>query len=136
MFTSLRSVILSAVCFVSALSAADLNLPKIPGANPRNIVFILTDDQRYDTMSFVGHPWIETPNMDRMAAGGAYQPNTFVTTSLCSPSRASFLSGQWSHKHGVLDNSTLLPKDTPIFPQELQKAGYEHDIERNTPIVF
>ncbi|NNE78235.1 MAG: sulfatase-like hydrolase/transferase, partial [Pricia sp.] len=64
---------------------------------PRNVVFILTDDHRYDYMGFTGKvPWLKTPHMDRLAEEGAYLPNTFVTTSLCSPSRASILTGQFS----------------------------------------
>ena len=70
---------------------------------PRNVVFILTDDHRYDYMGFTGKvPWLETPNMDKLAAEGAYLPNAFVTTSLCSPSRASILTGQFSHTHTIV----------------------------------
>lgn len=94
-------------------------------AGKRNIVFILIDDQRYDSFGFMGHPFLETPHLDSLAQGGMQFENAFVTTSLCSPSRASILSGQYAHKHGVLDNGTRLPADTPTFPQELQKAGYE-----------
>ncbi len=91
----------------------------------RNLIFIFIDDMRYDSMSCMGHPFLETPNLDRMAAGGMLFNNAFVTTSLCSPSRASILSGQYAHRHGVLDNGTLLPSGTPTFPIELQKNGYE-----------
>ena len=96
-------------------------------AQPRNIVFILSDDHRYDFMGF--HPnapaFLETPNMDRMAAQGAHLQNAFVTTSLCSPSRASILTGQYAHHHGVVDNSRMVPPGTEFFPQYLQQAGYE-----------
>ena len=90
----------------------------------RNIIFILIDDQRWDAIGAL-NPYFTTPHIDKLMANGVYFPNSFVTTSLCSPSRASFLSGQWAHRHGVLDNGTLLPKETPTFPTELQKAGYE-----------
>lgn len=90
----------------------------------RNIVFVLTDDQRYDAMSITGHPYLETPNLDALAKGGIVCDNAFVTTSLCSPSRASILTGQYAHRHGVLDNGTRLDPTAPTFPQELQKAGY------------
>lgn len=90
----------------------------------RNLVFILSDDHRYDAMGFTGHPWLKTPNLDRLARGGVHFQNAFVTTALCSPSRASTLTGQYGHSHGVLDNQTLLPKSLPTFPQELQKHGY------------
>jgi arylsulfatase A-like enzyme len=59
-----------------------------------NVVLILTDDQRWDTMSCVGHPYLRTPNMDRLAREGVRFANAFCTTSLCSPSRASILSGR------------------------------------------
>jgi N-acetylglucosamine-6-sulfatase len=94
-------------------------------SKPRNIIFILIDDMRWDSMGCMGHPFLQTPNLDRLARGGCLFRNSFVTTSLCSPSRASILSGQYAHVHGVLDNSTPLPADTPIFPIELQKAGYD-----------
>ncbi|HSH09141.1 MAG TPA: sulfatase-like hydrolase/transferase, partial [Oceanipulchritudo sp.] len=68
---------------------AEVNPVAIKGATPRNVVFILSDDHRFDAMSFMGHPLARTPQMDRMAAEGAHLRNAFVTTSLCSPSRAS-----------------------------------------------
>jgi len=95
-----------------------------PGVRP-NIIFVLIDDQRYDFLSFLGHPWIKTPNIDRLASNAAYFENAFVTTSLCSPSRASILTGQYAHTHKVVDNDTELPAGTPTFPQELQKQGYQ-----------
>jgi len=95
------------------------------GGKPRNIVFILIDDQRFDAMSLLGHPFLKTPNLDALANNGILCENAFVTTSLCSPSRASILTGLYAHSHGVLNNQTLLDPDTPTFPQELQKAGYE-----------
>lgn len=91
---------------------------------PLNVVFILSDDHRYDVMSFLGHPWVETPAMDAMAKEGVYFKNAMVTTSLCSPSRASILTGQYMHNHGVVDNNVLTPEGTVFFPQLLQKAGY------------
>lgn len=92
----------------------------------RNIVFILSDDHRYDFMGFLGKPaFLKTPNMDRLARNGAHLKNAFVTTSLCSPSRASIFTGQYSHRHGVVDNQTDIPEGTVFFPQYLQKAGYE-----------
>jgi len=99
--------------------------PVLAETGQRNMVFILIDDQRYDALGMMGHPFLETPRLDALAEGGIFFENAFVTTSLCSPSRASFLSGQYAHTHGVLDNSTRLPESTPTFPKELQKAGYE-----------
>ena len=97
---------------------------KISGAKPRNVVFILSDDHRYDAMSFMGHQFAETPNMDAMARNGVHLKNAFVTTSLCSPSRASILTGLYTFRHRVIDNNRLVPEGTQFFPQYLQKAGY------------
>lgn len=91
----------------------------------RNIIFILIDDMRFDSTSLLGHPFLETPSLDSLAKSGIIFENTFVTTSLCSPSRASILTGTYAHKHQILDNNTDLPDTTPTFPKELQKAGYE-----------
>ncbi|MFV0443094.1 MAG: sulfatase [Planctomycetaceae bacterium] len=109
----------------SMVSGAELELPGITGASRRNVVFILSDDHRYDVMSFLGHPWVETPAMDALAKEGAYFQNAMVTTSLCSPSRASILTGQYMHKHGVVDNNVPTPAETIFFPQYLQAAGYQ-----------
>src|ERR1700750_2347342 len=67
---------------------------------PLNVIFILSDDHRYDFMGFTGKvPWLKTPNMDKMAHDGVWIKNATVTTSLCSPSRASILTGMYAHKH-------------------------------------
>lgn len=93
---------------------------------PRNVVFILTDDHRYDAIGFLkGQPWLETPNMDRLAREGAHFENAFVTTALCSPSRASILTGRYAHEHKIVDNNTPIPPGTRFFPQDLQAAGYK-----------
>ena len=65
-----------------------------------NIIFILTDDQRWDEMSCMGHKFLKTPNMDRIRNEGVLFANAFCTTSLCSPSRATFLTGTYAHRHG------------------------------------
>jgi N-acetylglucosamine-6-sulfatase len=106
--------------------APDLVLSKIKGQKPRNIIFILTDDHRYDFMGFTGRvPWLKTPNMDRLYHEGAWFQNAFVTTSLCSPSRASILTGSYSHVHTIVDNEAPEPPGLIYFPQYLQKAGYQ-----------
>ena len=75
------------------------------GEKPRNVIFILSDDHRYDFMGFTGAvPWLQTPALDRMAREGACLKNAFVTTSLSSPSRASILTGLFTHTHTVVDN--------------------------------
>jgi N-acetylglucosamine-6-sulfatase len=98
----------------------------VVGAAERpNVVVILTDDQRGDAMSCAGNPVIRTPHIDRLAAEGARFANAFVTTSLCSPGRASLLSGLYARKHGVLNNFTEYPNDLPSYPRRLKEAGYE-----------
>ncbi len=93
---------------------------------PRNVIFILTDDHRYDAMGFLkAQTWLETPQMDRLAREGAHLQNAFVTTALCSPSRASILTGYYAHKHRIVDNNTAIPKGTSFFPSSLQTAGYK-----------
>lgn len=111
--------------------ALALALPRLTGCGgsaprrPPNVLFVLTDDHRHDALGCAGHPWLDTPNLDRIAAEGVRFSDAFVTTSLCSPSRASFLSGQFAHEHGVCGNEENdLPASTPTFATELQSAGY------------
>jgi N-acetylglucosamine-6-sulfatase len=92
-----------------------------------NIVFILVDDLRWDDLGCAGHPFAETPNIDRIAREGAQFRNAFAATPLCSPSRASILTGQYAHAHGILDNTERSGQSHRLktFPQALQEAGYE-----------
>ena len=92
-----------------------------------NVVFILSDDHRFDFLGCVEScpDFLETPHLDRLAASGVHLQNAFVTTSLCSPSRASILTGQYMHHHGVVDNQHEVPPGTTFFPQRLQAAGYQ-----------
>jgi arylsulfatase A-like enzyme len=91
---------------------------------PMNVIFILTDDQRFDELGFM-NPVLKTPNMDKMASEGVHFRNAFVTTSLCSPSRASILTGQYMHNHGVVDNNSPVAEGSVFFPQFLQEEGYQ-----------
>ncbi|HOO56164.1 MAG TPA: sulfatase-like hydrolase/transferase [bacterium] len=95
------------------------------GATERpNIIFILSDDHRYDAFGFMDKPWLKTPNMDRLAAEGVHFTNSFVTTSLCSPSRASFLTGQYAARHGVQNNRTPWQDGNFTYMELLHAAGY------------
>jgi N-acetylglucosamine-6-sulfatase len=95
------------------------------GKSP-NIVFILTDDQRYDAIGCLGNPpWLKTPNMDRLVKEGMLFRNAFCTDSLCAPSRSSFLTGKYQNKTGVIDNNKSFPAENTVYPQLLQKMGYE-----------
>ena len=97
-----------------------------PRSKPRNVIMVLTDDHRYDAFGFLkAQPFLETPHMDSMARGGVYLKNAFVTTSLCSPSRASIFTGKYAHQHRIVDNNTPIPQGTVFYPSHLQKAGYK-----------
>jgi arylsulfatase A-like enzyme len=99
-----------------------------------NVVVLLTDDQRWDALGVVqrelgarsNFPWMKTatPNLDRIAAEGFRFRNAFVVNSLCSPSRAAFLTGRYNHLNGVIDNSTHLPPGSTTYATLLRAAGY------------
>jgi N-acetylglucosamine-6-sulfatase len=114
------------VLFALALVIVGCTRPAPSSVPPRppNIVFVLVDDMRWDEMGVVGHPFIETPNMNRLAREGIRFVNAFATTPLCSPSRASFLTGQYAHTNGIIDNTARPSHDLATFPRELQRAGY------------
>jgi N-acetylglucosamine-6-sulfatase len=111
---------------LGAAAASPLLLNAQTPKKKRNVIFILTDDHRYDAMGFLkGQSWLQTPQMDRMAAEGVHFKNAFVTTALCSPSRASILTGVYAHRHRIVDNNTPIPEGTTFFPSYLQKNGYK-----------
>jgi len=119
MKTRLRLLVLAvAACLGAAAFAAE---------KPRHIVFILSDDHRWDWLGFMPEApkFLETPNLDRLAKEGAHLRNAFVSTSLCSPSRASILTGQYMHHHRVVDNQRPEPAGIRFFPEYLRAAGYE-----------
>lgn len=125
MMRRILSPLLLLLCVsTSSLSAQVPRLARRAGADPVNVVFILVDDQRWDAMSRLGHPFLETPALDSLAEGGVLFRNAYVTTSLCSPSRASILTGLYAHTHGVVDNQTPVAEDLVFFSQYLQQAGY------------
>src|SRR6185503_8488810 len=116
-------MILSSVITLGAQEP--LRLPALRNVKSRNVVLIVADDHRYDALGCAGHPFLKTPNLDALAKNGTRLKNAFVTTSLCSPSRASILTGLYAHRHRVIDNNNPVPAGTVFFPQYLQQAGYE-----------
>jgi N-acetylglucosamine-6-sulfatase len=96
-------------------------------AAPPNIVMILVDDLRWDELGVSGHPYAETPNIDRLAAEGAMFANAFHAVPLCSPNRATVLTGQYPSRHGIIDNVARdrASHHLQTFPQALQAKGYE-----------
>ena len=95
------------------------------GANKPNILFILCDDLRPDALGCYGSAHVKTPHIDAIANTGVRFANAFCTTSLCSPSRASILTGLYAHRHGVRDNFTELPANLPHWPGRLREHGYQ-----------
>lgn len=92
-----------------------------------NMIIILVDDMRFDEIGAAGHPYIQTPNIDRIAAEGANFQNSFTLNPLCSPSRATLLTGQQAHYHGITDNLARneLSHQLETFPIRLQESGYD-----------
>lgn len=99
-----------------------------------NVVVVITDDQRFDAMGVVQReqggaarfPFFAdaTPNMDRLAREGARFRDAFVVSSLCSPGRASMLTGRYPHSHGVVGNEQPLPRAAVTYAKRLQSKGY------------
>lgn len=122
--TGIRFPLFCLVGLASLSSLLSRGERPVAAAERPNVVVILTDDQRANALSCAGHPHLKTPHIDRLAAEGFHFTRAFCTTSLCSPSRASILSGLYAHTHRVVNNFTEYPEDLPSFPRQLQAAGY------------
>jgi len=94
--------------------------------NP-NFLVILIDDLRFDEFGAGGHPYMKTPHVDRIAHEGALFERAFHTTPICSPNRASILTGQYASRHGIIDNVArdAASHRLPNYHLELQRLGYE-----------
>lgn len=97
-----------------------------PAPPPPNIVVVLVDDLRWDDIATAGHPFVETPHIDRLAIEGTRFLNAFAATPLCSPSRATILTGQYAHTHAITDNTArdAASHRLPTFAIPLEAAGY------------
>jgi len=91
-----------------------------------NIVLLVVDDLRYDTLGYAGNAVVKTPNVDRLARDGVSFSNTFCTTSICATSRATILTGQYARRHGIHEFRTPLSEAAfaRTFPALLRAAGY------------
>jgi arylsulfatase A-like enzyme len=99
---------------------------RLTGGDRRpNIIFILSDDHAYQAISAYGSRLAETPNIDRLAREGAIFTRAMVTNSICGPSRASLLTGKYSHKNGYMLNEQRFNTDQPVFPTMLRASGYQ-----------
>ena len=96
----------------------------------KNLLFIITDQQRYDALTHAGNTVIKTPNLDRLAKKGAYFPNAYSPCAVCGPSRSSILTGSRVETTGVYSNSqTYNYNETevmtmPTFDEILAENGY------------
>lgn len=114
----MRLPVLVAFCFMSILGYAQQKKP--------NIVIIISDDHSYQTIGAYGSKIAHTPNLDRIAAEGATFNRAYVTNSICGPSRASLLTGKYSHKNGFKDNETSnFDHSQDMFVKQLQNNGYQ-----------
>lgn len=112
--------------FIEVGSAGALSVALQRRANKRpNFLFFMSDDQRADSMGCAGNPILKTPNMDRLAREGVRFTNAFVTNSLCGPSRATCMTGLYSHNTGVRVNDGTFPREQITFLEMLRGAGYK-----------
>lgn len=89
-----------------------------------NILFVLTDQQRFDALGCAGNRQIQTPHLDELAADAAYYPVTYCPYPMCTPSRYSLWSGRYVHQTGAYANRSTLAPGIPAFPRVLRDAGY------------
>ncbi|CAN5814596.1 sulfatase-like hydrolase/transferase [soil metagenome] len=90
-----------------------------------NILFICTDQHRFDALGCYGNPYIQTPNVDALAAEGVLFEQCYVQNPVCAPSRASLVTGQYPSAHGLWGNGVTLPDDAELFSTALAKDGYD-----------
>ncbi len=115
---SVLAAMICLACFGRRSIAAEDDRP--------NIIVLVTDDQRWDTLGCTGNPIIRTPNVDRLAAEGVVFDNCFVTTSICMTNRACIFTGQYAARHGIWDFRTSFSEAAlaQTYPGRLKKAGY------------
>ncbi|HEV7350329.1 sulfatase [Telluribacter sp.] len=122
---SMTRYLIASVLLLLASTGFYLSQKPAPATKP-NIIFLLTDDHRWDALGCMGNKLIKTPHLDKLAKGGALFKNAYVTTSICCVSRASMLSGQYMSRHGIEDfNTSFKPAAlSQTYPMLLKQAGY------------
>ncbi|MDE0104779.1 MAG: sulfatase-like hydrolase/transferase [Bryobacterales bacterium] len=112
------------------LLGAGVGLPKVapakrrrPGDKP-NLLFLQTDQHRYDTMAAYGNHRFRVPAMNRLASESVVFDQCYVSQPICTPSRATLMSGLWPHQHGCIDNNMPLPASVPTLPERLNGSDY------------
>jgi len=93
-------------------------------SQPPNIIIVITDQQRSDSMGCYGATWVKTPHLDKLAAGGLVFDRAYCANSVCTPSRASLFSGRYLSRHGAWNVGTYVPEDTVLLSHSLAAVGY------------
>jgi N-acetylglucosamine-6-sulfatase len=126
MSTPRRPSLLLALALVACGGSDSPAPPNATPADRPNIVVVIVDDLRFDEFGAGGHPYLETPNIDRLAREGAFFVNAFHAVPLCSPNRATLLTGQFPSRHGIIDNlaRNLASHRLQTFNIPLQRSGY------------
>jgi arylsulfatase A-like enzyme len=121
----LRNVLIASLCALALISCNRGENKETKPCEKPNILFIMTDDHSYQTISAYDNRLIETPNLDKIAKDGVIFRNSFVGNSICAPSRATMLTGKHTHINGQMNNSVTFDGSQQTFPKLLQKSGYQ-----------
>ena len=119
------SLSLTGAALLAPMANATAQTKQVKHKKPMNIVYIMSDDHSYQTISAYDKRFIETPNIDWIANNGVRFTNSYVANSLSGPSRACMLTGKHSHANGFTDNTKTFDGSQQTFPKLLQKAGYQ-----------
>ena len=113
---------------------------------PKNVLFVITDQQRADHNGFMGNATVKTPNLDQLAGVGMVFENAWVSNPVCMPNRSTILTGGMPSAHGVIFNDRSLERDATTFVRRFRTAGYrtgligkshlQHGMSRNAIVPF
>jgi len=122
----MKPLVIPFVLFLGFLATATSLGAETVAAERPNVIFFLSDDQRADFLGCAGHPILQTPTIDRLAAAGVRFENAFVTTSICAASRATIFTSQWERTHGFTFGTPPIPEPASdnSYPAALRRAGY------------
>src|SRR5690349_11340434 len=112
----LKKIIFAAIFLTSFTGVASGQ--NSPASKRPNVIFILSDDHAYQSISAYGSKLAQTPNIDRIANAGAFLNNNVVCNSICGPSRATLLTGKFSHVNGYTLNEKQFNVNQPVFTEE------------------
>ncbi len=121
-----QKIVLLIIVFLSLIGSATLFSFREKVSERPNIIFLLADDLRYNSLGCMGNPIVKTPNIDQLAKQGTLFKNAFVTSPVCNISRASIFSGQYSNRHGISDFNTDFSDSARAnnYPEVLSRNGY------------